>query len=117
MNLKPGKLLSIKYNITLVSFIVQLLKFKIVYYMANWSTMKRSILIGSLSGPNFTIGPLRWTTHELISSKSFYETLNKEKCFPLSRNILPYVWQTILVILSAKWSEKCKNMLKFVGMH
>ena len=26
-----------------------------IYYMANWSTMKRSILIGSLSSPNFAI--------------------------------------------------------------
>ena len=40
--------------------------------MANWSMMKRSILIGSVSGPNFSNGPLM---------NSFYETLNKRKLF------------------------------------
>ena len=29
-------------------------------------------------------GPLRWTTHELISPNSFYETLNKRKLVSIS---------------------------------
>ena len=41
--------------------------------MANWSTMKKSILIGSLSGPNFAIRTA--TAYELISP---------------NRNIFPY---------------------------
>ena len=41
--------------------------------MTNWSKMKRSILIGSLSG-----------AHELFSPNSFYETLNKKVTFSLS---------------------------------
>ena len=88
------------------------------YYMANWSIMKWSILIGSLSGPNFAIiyyGPLRCTAHELISPNSFYETIEQKKT--VSRTIFPYsslsVWQTISVKLFANWSEKCKYMLNF----
>ena len=36
--------------------------------MANWSTMKRSIMIGSLSGPNFVAKRTgKIAAHELIS--------------------------------------------------
>ena len=52
------------------------------YYMSNWSMMKRSVLIGSLSGPNFPI----WTTKMDHSQTNFpkflYETWNKKKHFP-----------------------------------
>ena len=50
--------------------------------------------------PSERYGQLRWTAHELISPKSIYETLNKENCFLLSRNIFPYVRWTISVQLS-----------------
>ena len=82
--------------------------------MANWSMTIRSILIGSLSGPDFRkYGPLRWTTGELISPNSFNETLNKRKLFSIKQKQFPYVWLTISVKRFAKWPENCKYMLNF----
>ena len=67
----------------------------IIYYMANWSTMKRSLnLIGSLSGPNFAIRIAKMTACELILPncyfKTLYKTLNSlllsRKCFMSGRH-------------------------------
>ena len=49
--------------------------------MANWSMMKRSILIGYLSGPNIAVQ----TAHKLISPNSFYETLDRRKLFSIKK--------------------------------
>ena len=60
--------------------------YKYIYYMVIWSTMERSILIGSLSGPKFAIRTAkRWTAHKLISPNSFYEILNKRKLFSIKQ--------------------------------
>ena len=48
----------------------------------NWSRVKRSILIGSLSGPGILLyGPLRWTAHEVISLIRVLEKTFKKKHF------------------------------------
>ena len=51
--------------------------------MANWSTMKRSILIGSLSGPNFEIRTAKMDRSRTHFAKCLDETLNKRKLFSI----------------------------------
>ena len=51
-----------------------------VFYLIkwlNWSRVKRSILIGSLSAPNFA----RWTAHEVISLICVLEKIFERKHF------------------------------------
>ena len=43
----------------------------------NWSAMKRRILIGSLSDPNFAL----LTAHELILANCFFQIIAKDKQF------------------------------------
>ena len=47
----------------------------------NWSKLKRSILIGSLSGPILLYEQLRWTAHELTSLISVLEKIFKKRHF------------------------------------
>ena len=62
----------LKFSVILYVFIFEIIP-KItnnilLYHMANWSTMRRSIMIGSLSGPNFTAKRTgKIAAHELIS--------------------------------------------------
>ena len=67
--------------------------------MANWSMMKRSILIGSLSGPNF----VKWTAkmdHSRINFAAFHE--QKKTVFYVVEIFFLHVWRAISVELLQK---------------
>ena len=84
--------------------------------MANWSTMKRSILIGSLSGPNFAIRTaIRWTAHELISPNSFYETMNKGKLFSIKKKQFSLCLADSLVKLFSSLKNAIKVTVNLQG--
>ena len=65
--------------------------------------MKRRILIGSLSYPNFAI----LTAHELI----FFKSLQKLNSFLVSRNLFTYlsVWRAVQLNVHKRNVNKCRN--------
>ena len=63
-----------------ISYSYSNLKLSIIW--PNCSLLKRSILIGPLSSPNFQpYGLLRWTAHKLISLICVLEKISKGKLF------------------------------------
>ena len=55
------------------------------YYMANWSTMKRSILIGSLSGPNFAIRTAKMDCSRTHFAEFLLRNIEQKKYFLFPR--------------------------------
>ena len=49
------------------------------YYMANWSKMKRRILIGSLSGPNFAIRTAKMDRSRISFGKLLFQNIAQKK--------------------------------------
>ena len=46
--------------------------------MANWSMMKRSILIGSLSGPNFALPTAKMDRSRINFAQFLFQNFRKE---------------------------------------
>ena len=57
-----------------------------MYYMANWSMLKMTILIGSLSSPNFAIRTTKMDRSRIHFAEFLYQTLKKRKLFCLADN-------------------------------
>ena len=79
---------------------------------SNWSGLKRSFLVGSLSGQIFLYGPLRWTAHEKILPNGVVENFKKRGQFVCSRNLV----LAFLPIILAKPSVEMPLQKSFVPL-
>jgi uncharacterized membrane protein len=85
-------------------------EFIITVRLATWLTMKRRILIGSLSGPNFVKRTAK-IGDELFSASCFFKTLYKREQIVFSGNLFPscLVYNFNLVFTKATWKTKINS--------
>ena len=83
-----------------------------IYYISNWSMMKRSILIGSLSGPNFVLQTAKMDRSQINFAEFLLWNMEQKKTVFYDNNFIELTYWGILFdfFFACLWPSRKKEL-------